>query len=290
VKTGVSKKEMKLIGIIQTFEPIFERMGITYSQEAALYHVLTISNSALNFSETLREARKIRRTISQRGLKNGRDCLLNKGFLARVLFMFSHDAEEEPELEQKNYYIPLHPEIVFKENEAYLREIYEHEDFSVKQKQVENFYFTFEGNYGKYGLKTEKGCVTLYYTDKWIVSYITSLIAKLEAKTVSMMLSGLRVFKPPYRRYYVDKIKTEKDLKIRVVFGEEEDMKEIEEAKCLRNAYEKNVEIRYNPVINRTCKSFIIDGELAMDGKKLLAIDRNRNEPSLSHIGIMYIQ
>ena len=75
---------MKLTGIIQTLEPIFEREGITHSQEASLYYVLSICDPSLNFTGTLREARKIRRTVSQRGLTRGRDYLLKKGFLANV--------------------------------------------------------------------------------------------------------------------------------------------------------------------------------------------------------------
>ncbi|MCD6455535.1 MAG: hypothetical protein J7K81_01920 [Methanophagales archaeon] len=270
---------IKLTGVIQTFEPIFEREEITHSQEAAIYYVLSVSDSSLNFTETLREARKIRRTVSQRALTKGRDYLLRKGFLAKVLL--THNSEEE--YEQRGY-IPLHPKIVFKENEEYLREIYEPEDFSVRKKHVEDLYGAYEDNYGAYGLKMEKGCMTLHYSDTWLVSYISSIITQAEVKTVSMMLSGLQIFKEPYRQYYVDKI--EKGLKIRMVFGGEEELEEIEEVKDIRNKYKENVEIRYSPTISRTCKSFIVDDKLAMDGKKLLAIDGE----TLSYIGILYIE
>jgi len=272
---------VKLTGIVQTFEPIFEREEITHSQEAAIYYVLSVSDSSLNFTETLREARKIRRTVSQRGLTKGRDYLLSKGFLAKVLL--THNSEED--FEQRGY-IPLHPKMVFKENEEYLREIYEPEDFLVREKHVEDLYGAYEDNYGDYGLKIEKGCITLQYSRKWIVSYIASIIARSEVKTVSMMLSGLRIFKEPYRQYYEDKI--EKGLKIRMIFGGEEEMEEIEEVKDIRNKYEENVEIRYSPTISRTCKSFIVDDKLAMDGKKLLPMDKNGEE--LSYIGIVYIK
>ena len=130
----------------------------------------------------------------------------------------------------------------------------------------------------------EKGCMTLHYSDTWLVSYISSIITQAEVKTVSMMLSGLQIFKEPYRQYYVDKI--EKGLKIRMVFGGEEELEEIEEVKDIRNKYKENVEIRYSPTISRTCKSFIVDDKLAMDGKKLLAI----NGETLSYIGILYIE
>lgn len=272
---------IKLTGIIQTFEPIFGREEITHSQEAAIYYVLSVSNSSLNFTETLREARKIRRTVSQRALTKGRDYLLRKGFLAKVLL--THNSEEE--YEQRGY-IPLHPKIVFRENEEYLREIYEPEDFSVRKKHIEDLYGAYEDNYGDYGLKMEKGCMTLHYSDTWLVSYISSIITKSEVKTVSMMLSGLRIFKEPYRQYYEDKI--EKGLKIRMVFGGEEEVEEIEEVKDIRNKYEENVEIRYSPTISRTCKSFIVDDKLAMDGKKLLPVNKNGEE--LSYIGIVYIK
>lgn len=274
---------IKLTGIMQTFEPIFERMEITHSQEASLYYVFSISDSSLNFTETLREARKIRRTISQRALLKGRDYLLKKGFLAKVLF--SHNAEDE--FEQKGYgYIPVHPKIIFEENEEYLREIYEPDDFSMRKKQVEDFYSVYEDNYGEYGLKIEKGCMTLYYNDAWIVSYIASIIARadVKVKTLSMILSGLRVFKEPYRHYYEDKM--EGGLKIRMVFGGSEEIEEIEEMKELRNKYEEGVEIRYTGAIGGTCKSFMIDRVLVMDGKKILPM----NGEGQSYISIVYIK
>lgn len=272
---------MKLTGIIQTFEPIFEREGITHSQEASLYYVLSICDPYLNFTGTLREARRIRRTVSQRALTKGRDYLLKKGFLANVLL--THNTEEE--FEQKSY-LPVNPKIVFKENEEYLKEIYEPDDFLVREKQVEDLYGVYEDNYGDYGLKMGKGCITLYYSRKWIVSYIAGIITgrRVKVDTLSMMLSGLRVFEPQYRQYYEDII--ERGSKIRIVLGGEEEIEEMEEAKALRNKYEESVEVRYNPTISRTCKSFIIDDKLAMDGNKLLAT----NGEELSYIGIMYLE
>ena len=274
---------IKLTGIIQTFESIFEQEEITHSLEAAIYYALSVSDSSLNFTETLRKAQKMRRTVSQRALKKGRDYLLSKGFLAKVLF--THNTEEE--FEQKGY-LPVHPRIVFKENEEYLRGVYEPEDFSVREKQVEDLYGAYEDNYGYSGLKMEKGCVTLHYSRKWIVSYISSLIARSEVKTLSMMLSGLRIFEEPYRQYYEDKI--ERGLKIRMIFGGEEKMEEMEEAKDVRNKYAENVEIRYSPTVSRTYKSFIVDDKLAMDGKELLPMNRNGNGEELSYIGILYIK
>ncbi|MHC1610787.1 MAG: hypothetical protein ACXQTW_04190 [Candidatus Methanospirareceae archaeon] len=270
---------MKLTGIMQTFEPIFDRFGITHAQEASIYYVLSISDSSLNFTETLREARKIRRTISQRALKKGQDYLLNKGFLARILF--AYDTDEE--LEQKGY-IPVHPKILFEDNEEYLRGVYEPDDFSVRKKQVEDLYTIFERNYGKYGLKIERGCITLHYSDQWLVSYIPSIITRSSVKRLSMMLSGLRILKSPYRHYYEDKMK--EGLKIRMIFGGKEEIEEIEEIKALRNEHEEHIEIRYTPSISRTCKVFIVDDRLAMDGKRLLPV----NGEVLSHIGTVYIE
>ena len=288
---NMNTKIKKLTSTIQTFEPIFEREGITHSQEAAIYYVLSVSNSSLNFTETLREARKMRRTVSQRGLTKGRDYLLRKGYLAKVLLMRSSGGEYE----QRGWgYIPLHPKMIFKENEAYLREIYEPEDFLIRKKHVEELYGAYEDNYGDYGLKMAKGCITLQYSRKWIVSYIASLITRSESrvKTLSMMPGGLRIFKEPYRQYYEGEI--EKGLKIRMIFGGEEELDEIEEVRDMRSRYEGNVEIRYSPTISRTCKSFIIDDELAMDGKELLPLNRNGNGEGdgerLSYIGILYIK
>jgi hypothetical protein len=269
--------KMRFSGTIQTFETIFERFGITQAQEASIFYILSVLAPSLNFTETLREAVKIKRTVSQGALKKGRDYLLNKGFLAMVLF--THDTEEEFE---QNDYIPVHPKIIFEENKKYLREIYEPEDFLVRKKQIEDFYGVYEDNYGKYGLKMEKGCVTLYYSDMWLVSYISSLIIERSSvKTLSLMLSGFRVFKEAYRQYYTDKIGS--GLTIRMIFGGEE---EIEEIKALRNEHEEHIEIRYTPSISRMCKSFIVDDKLAMDSKKLLPMNRE----GLSYIGTLYIE
>jgi phosphoribosyl-ATP pyrophosphohydrolase len=283
----VRKRAAELLGkmgfwsIIQTFESIFERFEITHAQEASIYYILSINDPSLNFTEMLGEAVKIKRTVSQGALKKGRDDLLSNGLLARVLF--PNNAGEE--LEQ-NEQIPVHPKILFEEHEEYLRELYEPDDFSIRKKQVEHFYGVYADNYGKYGLKLDKGRITLHCSRKWIVSYIASIIAGREVKVdaLSMMLSGLGVLEEPYRDYYEERIKS--GTKIRMIFGGEEEIEEIEEAKELRNEYEEDIEIRYTPSISRTCKSFIIDDTLAMDGKKLLA--RDEEEPL--YIGIMYLQ
>lgn len=185
----------------------------------------------------------------------------------------------------QNEQIPVHPRILFEEHEEYLRELYEPDDFSVREKQVEDFYRVYEDNYGKYGLKLEKGRITLHCSRKWIVSYMASIIAGREVKVdaLSMMLSGLGVLEEPYRRYYEERIKS--GSKIRMIFGGEEEIEEIEEAKALRNKYKEDIEIRYTPSISRTGKSFIIDDTVAMDGKKLLA--RDEEEPL--YIGILYL-
>ncbi|MEA1957862.1 MAG: hypothetical protein U9N01_05850, partial [Euryarchaeota archaeon] len=92
------------------------------------------------------------------------------------------------------------------------------------------------------------------------------------------------VFKEAYRQYYTDKIGS--GLTIRMIFGGEEEIEEIEEIKALRNEHEEHIEIRYTPSISRMCKSFIVDDKLAMDGKKLLPMNRE----GLSYIGTLYIE
>lgn len=98
------------------------------------------------------------------------------------------------------------------------------------------------------------------------------------------MLSGLKMFKAPYREHYADKM--EHGLKIRMVFGGEEEVEEIEEIKALRNEYDEQIKIRYSPSISRTSKGFIVDDVLAMDGTKLLPVNRE----GLSYIGTMYVE
>ncbi|MHC1635878.1 MAG: hypothetical protein ACXQTS_04550 [Candidatus Methanospirareceae archaeon] len=249
-------------------------------QEAAIYYVLSVVNSSSNFTELLRQAQRMRRTISQRALRRGRDYLLNKGFLARVLLARIGNGETE----QKGY-IPVHPRMVFNENESYLRLIYEPEDLLVRKKQIEDLYDVYEDNYGEYGLKMEEGCITLHYKEKWLASYITSIITKLKVETLSLKLGDFHLFKEPYRQYYEDKL--EQGLKMRVLLSGDESKEELGELTSLRNEYEENVEIRYNPLVSKTSKSFIIDDVLAMDGKKFLLMDEDEE---LSCIGIMYVR
>jgi len=209
-------------------------MELTHAYEVAIYYILSISNPSFNFSELLREARKIRRTISQR----------------------------------------------------YLREIYEPNDFLIRKRQVEDFYSVYEDNHGDYMMNMKNGCVTLHCSRKWIVSYIASIVTdtKLKVNTLSMLLSGLSVFEGAYRQYYVDLM--ERGGEIRVIFGGEEDLEELEETKELRNEYEPSIRVKYNPAIGSTGKNLIIDDTLAMDGKELLV----RNGDGPSYIGIVYLK
>ena len=282
VKRHRGVKTTKLAGIIQTFEPMFERMELTHAYEAAIFYVLLISNPSFNFTELLREAKKIRRTISQRGLTKGRNFLVNTGILAKRLFAYNLDPDE---YEQKGY-IPVPPRMIFKENEEYLSEIYEPDDFLIRKRQVEDFYSVYDDNYGDYRMNMEKGCVTLHCSRKWIVSYIASIVTdtKLKVNSLSMLLSGLRVFEGAYRQYYVDLM--ERGGEIRVIFGGEEGLEELEETKELRNEYGPSIRVKYNPAISSTCKNLIIDDTLAMDGKELLV----RNGDELSYITIVYLK
>lgn len=270
-------EEMKLTNVVQTFESIFDEIGIDVPYEASLYYVVSIYHTPASFTEMYREARRIRKAISERALKNGRNALVDNGLIAQVLFVHGSDTRfgTEP-------YLPVNPGIVAEVHNEYLKNIYSDEDFSIRNRDVEELHGIWMENFGRYGIEIEKGSITLHYGDTWVLYNLLGIMDKLENTTISMMLGGIDVFKEIYEVYYSHIL--QQGSKIRAIINRTD---EAEDIKRLKIEYGDKIEVKYIPSEDYgTCRQIFFDHDLAMDGKKLLLSDRS----GPSCIGTIYLK
>jgi hypothetical protein len=270
-------EEMKLTNVVQTFESIFDEMGIDVSHEASLYYVTLICHTPESFTEMHREARRMRKTISERALKNGRSALMGNGLIAQVLFVHGSDTRfgTEP-------YLPVNPRIVAEVHNEYLKEVYSDEDFSIRNRDVGEIHRIWMKNFGIYGIGIEKGSVTLHYADTWVMYTLLGIIGGFENTTISMMLGGIDVFKEAYKAYYSHII--QQGSKIRAIIDKND---EAEDVKRLKREYGGKIEAKYIPREHYgTCRQILFNHDLALDGKELLLSDRS----GPSCIGTIYMR
>lgn len=273
----INMERMKLVSVVQTFESIFDEVGIDMSHEASLYYVASIYYTPVSFTEMYRKARSIRKSISERALRNGRNALMENGLIAQVLFVHGSDTRfgTEP-------YLPVNPGIVVKLHTKYLKDIYSDEDFSIRNRDVEEVYRIWMENFGRYGIGIEKGSITLHYGDIWVLYNLLGIMDRFENATISMMLGGINVFKEAYKAYYSHLI--QQGSKIRVIIDGSD---AVEDVKRLKIEYGDKIEVGCIPAEHYgTCRQILFDRELALDGKKLLHLDR----PEPSCIGTIYIR
>jgi hypothetical protein len=270
-------EEMKLTSVVQTFESIFDKMGLDVSHEASLYYVASIYHTPTSFTEMHREARKMRKTISERALKNGRNALMDNGLIAQVLFVHGSDTRfgTEP-------YLPVNPRVVVEVHNEYLKEVYSDEDFSIRNRDVGEIHRIWMKNFGRHGIGIEKGSVTLHYADTWVMYNLLGIIGGFENATISMMLGGIDVFKEVYNTYYSHII--QQGSKIRAIIDRND---EAEDVKRLKMEYGDKIKVKYIPSEHYgTCRQILLDHDWALDGKELLLSDRS----GPSGIGTIYIR
>ncbi len=270
-------EEMKLVSVVQTFESIFDEMGIDVSHEASLYYVASIYYTPMSFTEMYRKAKRIRKSISERALRNGRNALMDNGLIAQVLFVHGSDTRfgTEP-------YLPVNPRIVVEVYTEYLKDIYSDEDFSIRNRDVGEIHGIWMENFGRHGIRIEKGSVTLRYVDTWVLYNLLGAIGGFENTTISMMLGGIDVFKDVYKAYYSHII--QQGSKIRAIIDRNG---EAEGVKRLKMEYGDKIEVKYMPSEDYgTCRQILFDHDWALDGKELLLSDRS----GPSCIGTIYIR
>lgn len=270
-------EEMKLVSAIQTFESIFDEAGIDASHEASLYYLASIYYTPVSFTEMYRKAKRIRKSISERALRNGRNALMDNGLIAQALFVHGSDTKfgTEP-------YLPVNPRIVVEVYTEYLKDIYSDEDFSIRNRDVEELHGIWMENFGRYGIGIEKGSVTLHYADTWVMYNLLGIMDRFENATISMMLGETDVFKEVYKAYYNHII--QQGSKIRAIIDRNDEAKDV---KRLKMEYGDKIEVKYIPREDYgTCRQIFFDHDWALDGMEILLSDRS----GPSCIGTIYIR
>ena len=259
-------KEMKLTSVAQTFESIFDDMGVDASHEASLYYAASIYYTPVSFTEMYRKARSIRKTISERALKNGRNALLDNGLIARVLFVHESDTSfgTEP-------YLPVNPKIVADVHNDYLKETYSDEDFSIRNRDIEELSRVWVEHFGRSGTKIKEGSITLQYDDMWVICNLLGSMDGSDSIAISMMLGGIGIFKEVYDVYYNHIIQQGSTIRAIIDINEE-----VEDIKRLKMKYGDKIEIKYIPnEYYGTCRHIIFGQDWALDGKNILLSDQS---------------
>ena len=270
-------KEMKLTSVAQTFESIFDEMGIDASHEASLYYVTSICHTQVSFTEIYREARRIRKIISERALKNGRNALMDNGLIAQVLFVHGSDTRFGTES-----YVPVNPMVVAEVHNKYLKDIYSDEEFSIRNRDVGEIHRIWMENFGRYGIGIKKGSITLHYADTWVLYNLLGTVDEFENSTISMMLGGINIFKDVYKAYYSHII--QQGSRIRAIIDRNDAAGDV---KRLKMEYGDIIDVKC--MSNKhcgTCRLIFFDHDWALDGRKLLSLSR----PGPSYIGTIYIK
>lgn len=144
----------------------------------------------------------------------------------------------------------------------------------------------FKKRFKKYGIGTEESVVTVLYEKPWLMY---TLINNLDSDSIlSLMLSGLRSFEPPYLKFHEYMVQKAVNS-IRVIY-QKEDGDGVTKARLLQERSKNKVKIelkhiKLNPVTSRRA---IIKDKLAIDARKI--IFRNGTIENPSYIGTIYLQ
>lgn len=265
---------------IQGFSALFAHLSgekLKSPLGATAYYTLLIKNFPTNFKAITRDARKaMGEAINASKLKTGREELLERGFIAKVLPVHGNvDFNRE-------MYLPISPEFIWQDNVPGLIDVVSTEGIAQRFELIKALQDIYKSNFGKYGVKIEDGCITVFHSSQWLLYFLAHNVGY--NKNISMLLGTLGSFQEPYIRYY--KIMLKAGLNTRIICDQaaKETIKGIKNINKLKKDYPNTIQIKATPIPYGTSRRMIYDN-LAVDGKKLMA-----NEGDLSYISTIYAQ
>ena len=266
---------------IQAFSPLFAHCRLDFKNPlgVAAYYVLLIDNFPTNFRAINKKAKQLMKgQYKESQIYNGRLELLQRGFIAKVLPVHSEDIDLDRE-----EYLPISPELAWKDNVKNLDGIYTPDGISFRTNIAGDVENVFKEKLGKYGTKIENESITLFHSSRWLL--YTLVYNMKRNKNLRMLLGGLGSFQDPHIKYYEDMLKEGLKTKI-ICFRENEEVDDkIKNILNLKRKYLDNIEIKANPVSHGTSRRIIYDN-MAIDGKKLYSFGNS----DLSYISTIYCQ
>jgi len=204
---------MVKINLLETkvaFQTLFDLLGIGWPTEAATYYVSYTSAfpNIKTFTKLQREARRFAQTVTSAPLRRGREQLITNGIMAKVLFPY----------EAKDYfgsegYIPADPLVVWEEGEENLKKEFSSDMFQSMRTCAQQLSHTYHEKFGSYGIGTEEGKLTLYYSGMWVAFLILNLCRE-KPRNVSLWVSGLRSFADPLLKHYRNMLRSGSSVRI----------------------------------------------------------------------------
>jgi hypothetical protein len=272
---------------IQTFETLFNLFEFRYGRGAAAYYVTLIEQFPTNL-QRIKESAKglLLKNIRPAHLKEGRQELLEKGFLARVI---TSDADNFLRFDREAF-LPVNPRTIWEDaihNETYKAKsdilFKTRNEKKFREESIIELEKIYKEKFKKFGIGTETGSVTMHYSGQWALYFLLNALDEMPHKNFEalFMLGGLGSMSR-LGKYYENALK--KGAKIKIIF-EDEIEDNIKKALKLRELYPSNIELRYTPIQYLTTRRIILDN-MVLSGDRLLPA--KRNEPTF--IGTIYLQ
>lgn len=245
---------------------------------ATAYYTFLIKRFPTNFKAIYQEAKEVMGSnINQSKLRNGRRDLLELGFISQVLPVNDESIDFNREM-----FLPISPELIWQDNVEKLNGIITPNGIEQRSALAKELQEIYEANFGKYGVRIEKGSVTVFHSSQWLLYYLASNIKN--NTNIRMLLGTLGSFEEPYIKYYKNMLMAGLNTKIICDPINKEVNRRVKNIMKLKKIYPQKIEIRATPISHGTSRRMIYDN-MAIDGKKLAGFNSD-----LSYISTIYFQ
>ena len=267
---------------IQSFEPIFSKLGFTHPRSSAAYYVILIQQEfPIEFEDIKNRAKDLYGyDITPNRLRQGRDELLKYGFIAQVISTDPITIKEK--MFGREAYLPVNPSLVWELNKNKLvtesepkTPLFLDSDMAEMHRRVDGLQSRFREKYKKNGLAIDKGSVTARYGKPWVL--YTLINNSDENSVLSLMLSGLGSFSQDYVRFHIKML--ELGARINVIYQTPENTG-LDAVKSVQKEFPNKINIRFFSLDPVTSRRALIGDKLAIDGRKIVSDKANENDAS----------
>jgi hypothetical protein len=214
--------------------------------------------------------------------------LLIDGVIAQILPLIDYEKPSFKKAFGRELLLPADPMTIWEIYKEKLDKVYSSmpEPASGLEAYFNNLSQTYSRNFSpekmheKLGEGMEECSIPVNYSAPWVLNNLLSN-AK-DGSTVVLKVSGTRAFDTVHKGYYESILK--KGANIDMLLGSR-DQRQLNYIGYLKEAYDKNLHVRYTPTENRgTHRIAILDDLFALDAGKMLP--QTKKEPS--YIGTLY--
>ncbi len=266
---------------IQAFSPLLSHIDRTVIRSplgATAYYVLLIMTFPTSFKSISRKAKEaMGSNINLNKLVKGRQDLLEVGFISRVLPVYDQASFDF----SRELFLPISPLMVWNDYSGLLTDIISPEGFEryfEVANELEKIYTT---NFGKYGVKLEKGNITIFHNSQWLLRFLA--YNKKNNQNISLMLGSLESFQAPFIKYYEDMLRS--GLNVRIICDPPQSTVIEERTQSIMNLKKKyadrSIDIKASRFGLGTSRRIIYDN---------MVIDSKILENDLSYISTIYFE